>query len=98
MSSSNVGFTGFFSESTSAKQLFQTVLNHMVYCVKKKGATQKDAEQVLTKAVINFKATAFEYNFIADYLSDTLKRAISGDQARPSDTSLPDESKKEVKA
>ena len=76
---------GFFTESSSAKTLFKLILEHLVFCVKRKACQQKDAEHLLAQCVINFKATAFEQNFISGFLNDALKRAIQGETPRASD-------------
>ena len=70
-------FQGFFKDKNS-KQLFEIILDHFVYCIKRKSCSQKDGEYLLSQCVINFKSTEFETNLIRNYLSDTLKRAISG--------------------
>ena len=68
-------FNDFFKDQ-GPKQLFEIILEHFVYCIKKKACTQKDAEYLLIQCVINFKSTDFEQNFIRSYLSDALKRGL----------------------
>jgi hypothetical protein len=40
-------FGGFFKD-TNVKSLFEEVLDHFVYCIKKRAMGQKDAEVLLT--------------------------------------------------
>lgn len=52
------------------------ILEHFVYCIRKKACTQKDADSLLVQCVINFKSTDFEQTFVKKYLSDALKRGL----------------------
>lgn len=75
LSGSLDNFQGFFSDN-NAKQLFKITLEHFVFCIKKKACTQKDAEQLLVQAVINFKATELEIQVVKNYLISALKQGL----------------------
>ena len=72
----NAEHAGFFPKPPT-KQLYRLLRDHLIYCVKKKGATQENAVHVLTKAVINFSPSPFEFRFIEDYLKSQIKGATS---------------------
>ena len=67
-------FSGFFKGTV--KDLFEAILDHFVFCIKKKACSQKDAEVLLTKSVVNFACTEIEVSFIQSYTRDALSRAL----------------------
>ena len=52
-------FKGLFRDK-DVKDLFDIMLKHFVFCIKKKAVKQKDAEILLTQAVTNFMAKEVE--------------------------------------
>jgi hypothetical protein len=82
-------FQGFFKDS-AARELFETILEHLVFCVKKKACSQKDAELLLTQSVINFMCTEIEISFIQSYIKDAINRMIKAfDTPTPRETQGP---------
>lgn len=68
-------FTGFFKDA-KVKALFELVLDHLVYCVKRRAMGQKDAEILLSQCVLNFKASPSEANLIKSFVADRVKQAL----------------------
>ena len=86
-SSSISDFDGFFKD-TQAKQLFDIILKHLAYCIKRKACSQKDAEYLLCQSVINFKTTEFEKEFIKGFFTSRIKQELGiADPPRNSDLS-----------
>jgi len=83
----NIDFQGFFRDP-QAKKLFELILDHFTFCIKKKVCTEKEVDSILHECVINFDASKLERQQIKNYLKDTLKRAMGGvvETPRLSDT------------
>lgn len=78
-------FQGFFSQDSNAKTLFRLILDNLVYCIKKKACSQKDAEALLCQSVLNFQVTDWDKINFQNYLQGLFKMHISGEPERPSD-------------
>ena len=74
-------FQGFFKDK-QLKLLFDEILEHFIYCIKRKACTQKDAELLMAQCCLNFKATPLEHNVIKSYVSDRFKTGLGADSTR----------------
>ncbi|CDW71466.1 UNKNOWN [Stylonychia lemnae] len=68
-------FKGLFRDQF-VKKLFDIMMKHFIFCIKKKVAKQKDIESLFVQAVINFECTDADYNIIKKQISDQISRAL----------------------
>lgn len=75
-------FTGLFSNRT-VRQIIDMIVKHFAGAIRKRKIVQKEAELLLTFAVLNFECTSkAEENIIKQCIIDTITQSIAQEGGR----------------
>jgi len=75
-------FTGLFSNRT-VRQILDLIVKHFAMAIRKRKIVQKEAEQLLNFAVVNFECNSQdEQNIIKQCLIDSITQALAQEGGR----------------